>query len=202
MEGVVKFNVMDPVRPVISDEQYANNKLLREILYYGPDRAYENGVGLGNISMRIRGGNQFIITVGTGEIPELEPALCKSQLFNIDDNAVQCTGPLKASSESLTHAAIYLADPDVNAVVHVHSIDLWNEIIYKVPTTNPSMDYGTTGLAKDIFRLFSDSDVFEKRIIVMAGDRAGILTFGQDMDEAVNVLMHYLKRIIKNISRQ
>lgn len=158
--------------------------------------AYENGVGFGNLSMRISGGNQFIITgSATGEIPELEPGhYVKVNSFNIDDNAVQCTGPLKASSESLTHAAIYLADPDVNAVVHVHSIDLWNEIIYKVPTTNPSMDYGTTGLAKDIFRLFSDSDVFEKRIIVMAGDRAGILTFGQDIDEAVNVLMHYLKK--------
>jgi hypothetical protein len=56
------------------------------------------------------------------------------------------------------------------------------------------MDYGTIGLAKDIFRLFSDSNVIEKRIIVMAGDRAGILTFGHDMDEAVNVLMAYLRK--------
>jgi len=102
--------------------------------------------------------------------------------------------PLKASSESLTHAAIYMSDPGVNAVVHVHSIELWNELIYKVPTTNPSMDYGTAGLAKDIIRLFKDSDVFEKRIIIMAGDRAGILTFGHDMDEAVNVLMQHLRK--------
>jgi len=28
----------------------------------------------------------------------------------------------------------------------------------------------------------------------MAGDRAGILSFGHDMDEAVNVLMEYLKK--------
>ena len=28
----------------------------------------------------------------------------------------------------------------------------------------------------------------------MAGDRAGLLTFGNDMDEAVNVLMEYLKK--------
>ena len=158
--------------------------------------AYENGVAFGNISMRIRGGNQFVITgSATGEIPELEPGhYVKVNSFNIDDNAVQCVGPLKASSESLTHAAIYLADPGANAVIHIHSIDLWNELIYKVPTTNPSMDYGTTGLAKDIFRLFSDSDVIEKRIIVMAGDRAGILSFGHDMDEAVNVLMSYLRK--------
>jgi hypothetical protein len=31
-------------------------------------------------------------------------------------------------------------------------------------------------------------------IIIMSGDRAGILTFGNDMDEAVNVLMEYLKK--------
>ena len=56
------------------------------------------------------------------------------------------------------------------------------------------MDYGTIGLAKDILRLFGDSDVIEKRIIIMAGDRAGILTFGHDMDEAVNVLIEYLRK--------
>lgn len=55
------------------------------------------------------------------------------------------------------------------------------------------MDYGTLGLAKDILEIFKNSEVFEKRIIVMAGDRAGILTFGHDMDEAVNVLFEYLK---------
>lgn len=56
------------------------------------------------------------------------------------------------------------------------------------------MDYGTTSLAKDILRMFKEPEVYEKRIIIMAGDRAGILSFGQDMDEAVNVLMEYLKK--------
>lgn len=158
--------------------------------------AYENGVGFGNISMRIGGSNQFVITgSATGEIPELEPGhYVKVNSFNIEDNAVQCVGPLKASSESLTHAAIYSADKGVNAVIHVHNTDLWNELIHKVPTTNPSMDYGTVGLAKDILRIFQDSEVYEKRIIIMAGDRSGILTFGHDMDEAVNVLMQYLRK--------
>lgn len=196
MEGVVKFNChWSQHGPVISDEQYEIINYWREILFnMDLIGAYENGVGFGNISMRIRGGNQFIITgSATGEIPELEPGhYVKVSSFNIDDNAVQCIGPLKASSESLTHAAIYLADPGVNAVVHVHSMELWNELIYNVPTTNPAMDYGTHCLAKDITRLFLESDVILKRIIVMAGDRAGILTFGHDMDEAANVLMEYL----------
>lgn len=198
MEGFVKFNCYwSQSGPVISDEQYEIINSWREILYnMDLIGAYENGVAFGNISMRINNGHQFIITgSATGEIPELEPGhYVKVNSFNIDDNAVQCTGPLKASSESLTHAAIYLADPGSYAVVHVHDLNLWNSLIHKVPTTNPGMDYGTAGLAKDILRLFRDSDVIEKRIIIMAGDRAGILTFGHDVDEAVNVLMEYLKK--------
>lgn len=198
MQGFVKFNChWNQSGPVISDEQYEIINYWREVLYnMDLIGAYENGVAFGNISMRIGGTNQFVITgSATGEIPELEPGhYVKVNSFNFDDNAVQCVGPLKASSESLTHAAIYSSDQDVNAVVHVHNIELWNELIYKVPTTNPSMDYGTITLAMDILRLFKESDVYEKRIIVMAGDRAGILSFGHDMDEAVNVLMEYLKK--------
>jgi len=198
MQGFVKFNChWSQSGPVISDEQFEIINNWRDILFnMDLIGAYENGVAFGNISMRINGTNQFIITgSATGEIPELEPGhYVKVNSFNIDDNAVQCIGPLKASSESLTHAAIYMADPGANAVIHVHCIDLWNELIHKVPTTNPSMDYGTIALAKDIFRLFKESDVIEKRIIVMAGDRAGIITFGHDVDEAANVLLSYLRK--------
>ncbi|HEX2968011.1 MAG TPA: class II aldolase/adducin family protein [Bacteroidales bacterium] len=198
MGGIVKFNChWSQSGPVISDEKYEIINSWREILYnMDLIGAYENGVGFGNLSIRIGNSHQFIITgSSTGEIPDLEPGhYVKVNSFNIDDNAVQCTGPLKASSESLTHAAIYLADPGVNAVVHVHSFDLWSELIHKVPTTNPGMDYGTPDLARDILRIFREPEVYEKRIIIMAGDRAGILTFGQDMDEAVNVLMEYLRK--------
>ncbi len=198
MHGAVKFNChWTQSGPVISDEQYEIINTWREILFnMDLIGAYENGVAFGNISMRIRGTNQFVITASaTGDMSELEPGhYVKVTSYNIDDNAVQCVGPLKASSESLTHAAIYSADSGVNAVIHVHEIELWSKLIHVVPTTNPGMDYGTVGLAKDIGRLFSESDVIEKRIIVMAGDRAGILTFGNDMDEAVNILLSYLKK--------
>ncbi len=198
MEGVVKFNChWSQSGPVISDEQYEIINYWRKVLFnMNLIGAYENGVGYGNISMRSGQGNQFIITgSSTGEIPELEPGhYVKVVSFNIDDNAVQCIGPLKASSESLTHAAIYMSDPGTNAVVHVHSIEMWDELIHKAPTTNPGMDYGTTELAKNILKILKEPEVLDKKIIVMAGDRAGILTFGHDMNEAVNILMQYLKK--------
>ncbi|MBM3421563.1 MAG: class II aldolase/adducin family protein [Bacteroidetes bacterium] len=198
MEGVVKFNChWNQSGVVITDEQYEILNYWREVLFnMDLIGAYENGVGFGNLSMRTGKTNQFVITgSATGDIPELEPGhYIKVNSFNIDDNAVMCTGPLKASSESLSHAAIYTADQGTNAVVHVHEYDLWRELKGELPTTGEEMEYGTTGLAKEILRLFRETDVMEKRIIIMGGDKAGILTFGHDMDEAVGVLMQYLKK--------
>jgi len=198
MEGVVKFNChWKQSGVVINDEQYEILNYWREVLFnMDLIGAYENGVGFGNLSMRSGNNNQFMITASaTGDIPELEPGhYVKVISANIEDNAVMCSGPLKASSESLSHAAIYMSDPGTNAVVHVHDTDLWDELKDKVPTTSPDMEYGTPGLAREIQRLFRESDVFEKRIIIMGGDRSGIITFGHEMDEAVGVLMQYLKK--------
>lgn len=156
--------------------------------------AFENGVGFGNISQRIGTTNKFYITgSATGEIPVLEPGhYVKVDGCNFEDNAVKCTGPLKASSESLTHAAIYQIDSGTNSVVHIHNMDLWESLKDKVPTTRPEFEYGTPGLALDVFRLFKETDVIEKRIIVMGGDPSGLIAFGNDMDEAVGVLMSYI----------
>ena len=57
MEGVVKFNChWNQSGPVISDEQYEIINYWREILFnMDLIGAYENGVGFGNISMRIKG---------------------------------------------------------------------------------------------------------------------------------------------------
>ncbi len=198
MEGVVKFNChWNQSGVVINDEQYEILNYWREVLFnMDLIGAYENGVGFGNLSMRSGNNNQFVITASaTGDIPELEPGhYVKVLSVNIDENAVMCSGPLKASSESLSHAAVYMSDPGTNAVVHVHDVYLWEELKYKMPTTSPEMEYGTPGLAREIQRLFRESDVFEKRIIIMGGDRSGIITFGHDMDEAVGVLMQYLKK--------
>lgn len=196
MEGVIKFNChWTQSGPVIPDEPYNILNYWREVLFnMDLIGAYENGVGFGNISHRHGESNRFFITASsTGEIPVLEPGhYVRVEGFNFEENAIKCTGPLKASSESLTHAAIYQADPGTNAIIHVHNLDLWKKLKGKVPTTREEFEYGTAGLALDIFRLFKESRVIEKRIIVMGGDPSGIISFGNDMDEAINVLMSYI----------
>lgn len=196
MEGVVKFNCYwKQSGPIITDEPYSIMNYWREVLVnMDLIGAYENGVGFGNMSMRDKVSGKFFITgSATGEIPVLEPGhYVYVEGYNFEDNAVMCSGSLKASSESLTHAAIYKADPDTNAIIHVHNMEQWESLKDVVPTTKEEFEYGTAGLATDIFRLFKESDVIEKRIIVMAGDSAGLITFGNDMDEAINVLMSYI----------
>ena len=196
MKGVVKFNCYwNQVGPVITDEPFDILNYWREVLFnMDLIGAYENGVGYGNMSIRIEQSNRFFITgSSTGEIPVLDSThYVIVESCNFDDNAVMCSGPLKASSESLTHAAIYQADPDTNAIIHVHSYELWNMLKDIVPTTLTEFEYGTAGLALDIFRLFKETDIIEKRIIIMGGDDHGVFTFGNDMDEAINVLMSYI----------
>lgn len=198
MEGIVKFNCYwSQSGPVISEEQYDTINHWRDILFnLDLVGAYENGVGFGNLSTRIGNSTQFIITgSSTGDITELEPGhYVKVSSFNIEDNAVMCMGPLKASSESLTHAAIYSVDPGTRAIIHVHHNKLWEELMNKVPTTDPSVEYGTPAMAREMIRIFGSPEVFEKRIIVMAGDRGGLITFGNDLDEAADVLFQYYNK--------
>ncbi|MDZ7633133.1 MAG: hypothetical protein U5L72_01260 [Bacteroidales bacterium] len=73
------------------------------------------------------------------------------------------------------------------------SYDLWNRTEKQASNHKRFNGVWNTGLAREILRLFRESDVIEKRIIIMGGDRAGILTFGNDMDEAMSVLMQYIK---------
>ena len=104
-------------------------------------------VGYGNLSVRC--GSRFIISgTQTGHIEETGPehyALVTA--VDIPGNRVCCSGAVQASSESLTHAAIYDAAAAVGAVVHAHDLRLWRRALRRVPTTRRDVPYGmiTTG---------------------------------------------------------
>jgi hypothetical protein len=59
----------------------------------------------------------------------------------------------------------------------------------EAPTTSKAAEYGTAELAYEIMQLFKRTDVPSRKIIVMAGQEAGILTLGKDLEEAFAVLM-------------
>jgi L-ribulose-5-phosphate 4-epimerase len=151
-----------------------------------------NGIGYGNISIRKYEG--FIISgTKTGGIEKLtEQNYTKVINWNYEGNCLSCVGKIDASSESLSHAAVYDSDKRVNAVIHVHSLELWEKLINKIPTTSEQVEYGTPEMAREIFRLFEETNVKEKKILVMGGHKEGIISFGKDLDEAGKVLLNYL----------
>jgi L-ribulose-5-phosphate 4-epimerase len=152
--------------------------------------AYPNGIGFGNISIRLVG-NIFLITgTETGKLQTLtKEHYTKVIAYNVEKNAITCMGPVQASSESLSHAAIYAINPSANAVIHIHDKPLWEKLMKTELATAPGIEYGTPEMAKDIIRLFKQTDLASRKLIVMAGHEEGIIVFGHTLEEAGEVLL-------------
>ena len=184
-EGYIKFNydwIDSDINYDISEINQVRDMLF-DMNFIG---AYEGSIGYGNISIRVD--DNFLITgTGTGNLNRLtKKDYSLVTEYNFDKNSLICTGRTRASSESLTHAAIYESADDINAIIHIHSKYLWNELMNKVPTTSKDIGYGTPEMAYELIKLCKQ---IKEKIVVMAGHDSGIITFGKDLQEAENILM-------------
>ena len=153
----------------------------------------EHGVGFGNVSIREGDSKTFIISgTQTGDIARTdERHYARVLRCDIESNLVACEGPVQASSEALTHAAIYALDPAIRAIVHVHDRAMWDELIDSVPTTSRDVSYGTPEMAQEFRRLYEATDFAQKGIAVMGGHEEGIVTFGRDVEQAAHRILQY-----------
>ncbi len=196
-EGVIKFNcvwteVPLPANLPLTTLLHTRNELHRQGLI-GYDE--QEKVGYGNISARQPGTNAFAISgTQTGHIKILsQQQLSFVSAADIATNTVYCSGTAKASSESLTHAAIYQLIPAAMAVIHIHHHSLWKKLLHQVPTTRATIGYGTTAMANEISRLLLTADLLQHRLLVMAGHADGLIAFGETMDIAMEVLQKQYK---------
>jgi ribulose-5-phosphate 4-epimerase/fuculose-1-phosphate aldolase len=154
----------------------------------------DNGVGFGNMSIRIEGTNTFLITgTATGNHRHLLPehfALVYD--FETASNRIDCRGLTIASSESLTHAVIYSVRKDVNSVIHIHHKTLWERYNGILPTTSPAADYGTREIAEEVSLLAQNTKV---SVIVMGGHMDGIIFFAPNTLQAC----HEILKLVDNI---
>jgi L-ribulose-5-phosphate 4-epimerase len=166
------------------------NKYRRKLLDLGIIGVNAKGIGFGNISVRDGTTSPFYITgSATGGISELTPAdYAKVVGYDFARNWLRCEGSRVASSESLTHAAVYESDPTACAVIHGHDLKLWAALLDKTPSTPKGIEYGTPEMAYAVRRLFKSTDVKMKKIFVMGGHDGGLVTFGRDLQEAFGVL--------------
>lgn len=147
--------------------------------------SFPDGIGYGNVSIRT-GSDQFIISgTATGNKKELtETDYSFVTRYNIEKNEVECTGLSKASAESLSHAAVYLGDPEIQSVIHIHNLVLWERYLDVLPTTPQTAEYGTPELAFAILKLFEKKEVSTSQVIIMGGHKEGIITFGKSVEGA------------------
>ena len=199
-EGYIKFNCIWQKGEIhIQDETFTQLESARSELYaLGLIGMYPDGIGFGNLSVRSDDAVHFIISgSATGAFARLEQsdyALVTD--CHIIKNTIFCTGQTKASSESLTHAAIYQALPEASAVVHVHCLWLWKKLLNDFPSTQAKIEYGTPEMADAVGKLASAINGTEEKIIVMGGHREGILTFGSNLAEATSQIINIYNRYI------
>ncbi|MGB5354407.1 MAG: class II aldolase/adducin family protein [Woeseia sp.] len=192
-EGYIKFELDWQRGPAPPADIVSQLNEWREPLYAaGLIGQYEDiGIGFGNLSVRGDAGHFIISGTQTGHLATLGAEHYATVTdYDIAANRVRCEGPIKASSESMTHAALYELCDKINAVVHVHSAALWNKLRNVLPTTDAAVSYGTPEMAEEFRRLHRETAFAKDGIAVMAGHDEGIIATGRDMQEAARRILN------------
>ncbi|TFG41885.1 MAG: class II aldolase/adducin family protein [Chromatiales bacterium] len=151
----------------------------------------EHRIGFGNISIRCGEPGQFLITgTQTGHVEYSNEAhYSLVTRYDIARNEVSCAGPLQASSEAMTHAAIYELDSSINAIVHVHDKSLWDKYLNTLCTTHADIQYGTPEMAQEFRRLYEETAFRSQGIAVMGGHEEGLLSIGASLEQAATRIL-------------
>lgn len=192
-EGYVKYTSHWQAGPPVAAAIAAELERWRRPLYEaGLIGVYRDlGIGYGNLSVRAGLAGEFVISgTQTGHLGcTTAEHYALVTHCDIDRNTVTCTGPVQASSEAMTHAAIYALDPAIGAIVHAHSPVLWQRYLGKLPTTRADVPYGTPEMAREFGRLHRETDFDARRIAVMAGHEEGVISFGATLEEAATRML-------------
>ncbi len=197
-EGYIKYQSFWTKAPLPAAAAAATEELetwRKPLFAAGLIGQYEElGIGYGNISVRCGEPGQFLISgTQTGHIAKTDKThYSLVTAYNTYANIVNSVGPAQASSEAMTHAAIYGLDLNIGAIVHVHSQVLWQSLLNRLPTTGADVAYGTPEMANEFRRLYRDTAFRETGLAVMAGHEEGILSFGATMEEAASKILDLL----------
>jgi ribulose-5-phosphate 4-epimerase/fuculose-1-phosphate aldolase len=146
------------------------------------------GDTVGNLSFRTVDG--FLINRTAGDLGGITRQEFVEVVHAEPDRAeLTVVGLYEPSSESLMHAGIYAARPEINAVFHGHSDRLLAEAErLGLPITAREQAYGTPELVAEIL-----SALDGHRFVVMRNH--GFVSFGTTMTEAGREAEEILKRI-------
>lgn len=203
-EGVIKYRLAFRESNIRIDEaslhtlnQYRSIMLALGLM--GQDNARYEGYGFGNISLRCLETNEAFWISGsqTGHLAELSssdvPLVTQSYP---EENTIVAQGLTLPSSESMTHAVIYQQAAKINAVIHVHSPDIWlHRRALNLVSTPESVTYGTPEMAKSVAQLVkTQADLASPLVFGMDGHEDGVVVAGENLTQCASSLKLLLEQ--------
>lgn len=199
LDGIIKYDPsgFSHTSPIPIDE-YSDLDYWRNRLYLlGLIGIYqENQIGFGNVSLRKNyrhlhdtNHSQFIITgTQTASIKQLTGEHYTRILdFDIETFNLRVAGPIMASSEAITHAALYDLDDEINTVFHIHCPRMWEKMISENFISTPKdILYGTKEMAEEMKKIVKTHG---PEIFVMEGHRDGITAYGPDLESTGQLII-------------
>ena len=198
VEGVIKFNLHHQVMPfaLATDALMELNSwrlLMYRLQLICQDPKRYGGLAYGNVSCRVDpDSSQFVISGTQTSAKEIltNHDLSLVTAVNLAENTLYAQGEAKPSSEALTHASVYQQDAAIQAVIHVHSPEIWRLTVpLKLAHTPEDVAYGTPAMAQAVAELFKRDLVQTFGIFSMLGHQDGIVAFGPNLATAADLII-------------
>lgn len=192
-EGVVKYKAIHEKAPPIHIDLCRDLISWRQILFQlkliGQNPNLYGGAGYGNISCRVESSDKpvfWITGTQTGGLNQIDSnSFAKVEKYDAVANIVHSSGPVAASSEAMTHGAVYEADSAIQFVFHTHSSLIWkNSKALQLLETPADVEYGTPEMAKCVSELSKNPKWNQDQAFSMAGHEDGVFTFGETAEIA------------------
>lgn len=148
-------------------------------------------VGFGNLSKLIewKSHANFIITgTQTGKFSNLTGEhYTLVDGYDLEMMKLNQVGPIEASSEALTHAAVYESNKDITTVFHIHSTKIWEKMIEDQYDATPAeVPYGTQEMATCVGKLINGRS---SGLIVMKGHQDGVIAYAESLDHCGKLIL-------------
>ena len=202
IEGTIQFayELKALAEPALAEPTFAELSGWRSILHQldllgqTPDKYA--GYAYGNLSLRTDDSDQFTITASqtSGERALTKEHLVRITHCNLERFWVDAEGFEPPSSESLTHAMVYAADPRIRCVFHVHSTTIWQQReALKLPQTPADVSYGSPAMIRAVATLM-DEHQSRPLTFATAGHEDGIFACGPTPRDCGGLLVSYLAK--------
>ncbi|WP_126454299.1 class II aldolase/adducin family protein [Sulfuriflexus mobilis] len=194
-EGVIQYNLSHRFSQAVDYPELLSLMSWHQRMHahglIGQDGARYGGLAYGNMSHRLADNTFLISGTQTGGLARLTAEdYAHIEHCDIANNRVSSHGPIKPSSECMSHAAVYSASPATMAVIHVHSPDIWQQHErLGLACTPAEVGYGTPAMALAIAASIQGLQHPDRGCITMLGHEDGIICFADNMDSAGQYLL-------------